>query len=168
MRGRKPKPIELRVLHGGAAEKALAEHPKPRRVLPRCPPFLTGEAATCWRRLSRELFAAGLLSAVDRDALAVYCTVYARWLEAERMIAEVGIVKESMTGKLARNPYLAIAQQSIAQLGKLAAEFGMTPSSRSRVKAEISAAKQQAQTGRQAHKQEPMAAGPDPRKVLDG
>ena len=68
MKGRKPKPVELRVLHGSAYERAKAELPRPRRVLPRCPDYLTGDAEKCWHRLARELYDAGLLATIDRDA----------------------------------------------------------------------------------------------------
>jgi P27 family predicted phage terminase small subunit len=153
MRGPKPKPIELRVLHGAAAERAHAEHPQPRRALPRCPDNLEGEAAKCWHRLARELYDAGLLSNIDRDALANYCIAYARHQKAEEMVAkssEMLKAKDTVdadgnvkAGGFYQNPWLSIANKAQETMLKLAAEFGMTPSSRSRVKAEISAAKEQ-------------------------
>ena len=45
MRGPRPKPVELRVLHGTAARIAAASVPKPRRNLPRCPEYFEGRAA---------------------------------------------------------------------------------------------------------------------------
>lgn len=154
MKGRKPKPLELRVLHGGAYSKAFAEQPQPRRVLPRCPEHLTGEAAACWKRLARDLYDAGLLSALDRDALAAYCMAYARYKKAEEILAKSGEViktadKRDAEGNVIggsnwiQNPWLAVANRALEQMRQLAAEFGMTPSSRSRVKAEISAARTQ-------------------------
>jgi P27 family predicted phage terminase small subunit len=177
MRGRKPKPVELRVLHGGAYGKALAEQPQPRRCLPRCPDHLEGEAAACWKRLARELYDAGLLSAIDRDALAAYCTAYARYKKAEAEVARHGEVVETATkvdaagnvtggGNTIQNPWLAIANRALEQMSKLAAEFGMTPSSRSRVKAEISAAKSQAAKPTRAPAVKPGADDADPRKAL--
>lgn len=178
MRGRKPKPIELRVLHGSAADTARAAHPQPRRVLPRCPDFLTGEAAKCWKRLARELYDAGLLTTVDRDALAAYCVAFARWRDAEAQVAKKGPVVVTNKqldadgtqiggGNPIQNPYLAVANKALEQMSKLAAEFGMTPSSRSRVKAEQSIAKQQQPRAveRQATRIDPAH---DPRRVLEG
>lgn len=175
MRGRKPKPVELRVLHGTAAERAQAAYPKPRRALPRCPEHLTGEAEKCWRRLSRELYDAGLLSTIDREALAAYCMAYARYRKAEDMLAETSEViltaqreDEDGTktgGNLVQNPWLAVSNRALDQMTKLAAEFGMTPSSRSRVKAEISAARQAAPV-RERHERGP-ASDDDPRKALE-
>ena len=171
MQGRKPKPIELRVLHGTAARAAAASVPRPRRKLPRCPEYLTGEAEKCWKRTAGELYDAGLLTVIDRDALALYCTVYARWREAEGMVAKKGLVVVTNVkrdddgnviggGNYIQNPWLAIANKALEQMCKLEAEFGMTPSSRTRVKAEL--------PQRQAQMQErPARAEPeDPRHVL--
>lgn len=178
MRGRKPKPIELRVLHGSAAETARAAHPQPRRVLPRCPDFLTGEAEKCWKRLARELYDAGLLTTVDRDALAAYCVAFARWRDAEAQVAKKGPVVVTNKqldadgtqiggGNPIQNPYLAVANKALEQMSKLMAEFGMTPSSRSRVKAEVSAARAQAQTPT-LRISVPTPPGDDPRRALGG
>jgi P27 family predicted phage terminase small subunit len=177
MRGRKPKPIELRVLHGDARERAYHEQPQPRRVLPRCPEHLQGEAAKCWHRLARELFDAGLLTTIDKDALASYCTAYARWRKAEEMLAQSGeiiVTKKILDsdgnviggGNVIQNPWLAVANRALEQMSKLAAEFGMTPSSRSRVKAEISAAKEQKNRVPRLNVVKHNENDEDPRKAL--
>ena len=180
MKGRKPKPVVLRVIHGSAAvERANAELPRPRRVLPRCPSHLTGEAEKCWHRLARELYDAGLLASIDRDALTAYCAAYARWRKAEEMLAKTGEVILTNTrsetsedgtvtnsgGNLVQNPWLAVSNRALDQMTKLAQEFGMTPSSRSRVKAEISAARQ-AQPERARSVAAAPNAGDDPRRAL--
>lgn len=171
MRGPKPKPIELRVLHGTAKRTILESVPKPRRKLPRCPEFLTGEAELCWKRTAKELYDAGLLTVIDRDALAMYCKAYQRWIEAEEIVAKRGLVvltnvKKDDDGNIIgggnyiQNPYLAIANKAMEQMLKLEAEFGMTPSSRTRVKADLP--KRQAQ----AQPRAPLAEQDDTRKVL--
>lgn len=177
MRGRKPKPLELRVLHGDAGQRALDQHPRPRRSAPRCPDFLTGDAELCWKRLARELFDAGLLTVVDHDALAAYCMAYARWRRAERNIAKTGdvLVTAPQTnedgekiggGNFYQNPHLAVANRALEQMIKLEAEFGMTPSSRSRVRAEISAAKAERKPTRTPADNPATDDDDDPRAVL--
>lgn len=163
MRGRKPKPLELRVLHGQAAAKARASQPRTRRVLPRCPANLTGVAADKWRKVARELYDAGLLTTIDIDALATYCTVYARWVDAEEQVAKGGAVLKTVAGNIIQNPYLAIANRCIDQMGKLEAEFGMTPSSRSRVKAAIP---EEVRRERQVVVSAPSTPERDPRRAL--
>jgi P27 family predicted phage terminase small subunit len=76
-----------------------------------------------------------LLSTADRGALAAYCTAWARWVEAEAMVKKFGmIVKSPEKGFPMKSPYLAIADQSMEIMRKLMVEFGLTPSSRSRIK----------------------------------
>ena len=172
--GPRPKPVELRVLHGTARRSALASVPRPRRKLPRCPDFLTGEAAECWKRTAKDLYDAGLLTTVDRDALAAYCVVYARWREADAKVTKRGMViftsiKKDDDGNVIggenpiQNPYLAIANKAFDQMTRMMAEFGMTPSSRTRVKAEPP---QERQAAPRKLAQTPDAD--DPRKALTG
>ena len=173
--GPHPKPVELRVLHGTARRTLIESVPKPRRQLPRCPEFLTGEAQLCWKRTAKELYDAGLMTVIDRDALAMYCKAYARWLDAEEQVAKKGVIVVTNVkrekdadgnmvvvggGNYIQNPWLAIANKAMEQMLKLEAEFGMTPSSRMRVKADLP--KRQAQ----AQPRAPLAEQDDTRKVL--
>lgn len=181
MRGRKPKPVELRVLHGQAVDQARKAQPKPRRALPRCPEHLTGDAVKCWRRTARELYDAGLLTVIDLDALAEYCVEYARRRKALEMVAKTGEliltaqkhkvtekrdgsrVEETTGGNLVQNPWVGIANRALENMLKLEAEFGMTPSSRTRVKAAVVPEQRQTQE-RQPVKQ--VDAAHDPRRLL--
>jgi len=71
---------------------------------------------------------------IDKDALAFYCVLWVRWVKAEKMVREKGEIIKTAAGNIIQNPYLSIANRALDQLNKLGAEFGMTPSSRSRVK----------------------------------
>jgi P27 family predicted phage terminase small subunit len=66
----------------------------------------------------------------------MYCVIFVRWKKAERMVREKGEIIKTAAGNIIQNPYLSIANRALDQLNKLGAEFGMTPSSRSRVKVE--------------------------------
>ncbi len=105
--------------------------PQPR--LPVCPPHLQGEARKEWSRVGRKLLAFGLVTEVDRSALAIYCQAWARWVEAEGQLARYGTVVKSPNGYPMQSPYLAIANKAMDQMAKILVEFGMSPSSRSRV-----------------------------------
>ena len=64
-----------------------------------------------------------------------YCVAYSRWVEAERAVKKYGtIVKSPEKGFPMKSPYLCVAESSMEQMRKLLIEFGLTPSSRSRVK----------------------------------
>jgi P27 family predicted phage terminase small subunit len=101
--------------------------------LPACPPHLRGEARKEWRRIGRKLLACGLLTEIDGAALALYCQAWARWIEAEGNLVRYGTVIKAPSGYPIASPYLSIANTAMAQMTRLLVEFGMSPSSRSRV-----------------------------------
>lgn len=137
MQGRKPKPTALKKLNGNPGKRALNKNePAPRVVAPRPPSHLTDDERQKWTQLVKELHPLGLVTSVDLDALAFYCVLYVRWQKAERMVREKGEIIKTANGNIIQNPYLSIANRALDQLNKLGAEFGMTPSSRSRVKTE--------------------------------
>lgn len=138
MQGRKPKPTAVKLLEGNPGKRALNHaEPKPRVVMPRPPEHLSDDEKAKWKLTVKELFPLGLITTIDKDALAMYCVIYVRWLKAEKMVREKGEIIKTAAGNIIQNPYLSIANRALDQLNKLGAEFGMTPSSRSRVKADV-------------------------------
>ena len=75
----------------------------------------------------------GLLTRIDRAALALYCEAWGRWVEAEEALRKYGVMIKAPSGYPVQSPYLAIANRAMDQMAKLLVEFGMSPSSRSRV-----------------------------------
>ena len=134
--GPPPKPTVLKKLAGNPGCRPLNEYePQPRQPtrLPRVPRHLNKEGKREWRRIVRELRGIGLYTVVDRAALAMYCQAWGRWVEAERMLAETGLVDKTTHGNVIQNPYLGIANRAWEQLRKMLPEFGLTPASRSRI-----------------------------------
>ena len=140
--GRKPKPTMLKLMTGNPGKRAIPKaEPQVAAGLPSAPTFLSDEAQAEWRRVSQELFDARLLSDIDRAALAAYCQAYGRWAQAEKAIA--GMAKnDQLTGALMirttngnaiQNPLVGTANKAAADMIRYAAEFGMTPSARSRI-----------------------------------
>lgn len=137
MQGRKPKPTALKLLAGNPGKRAVNHaEPKPRVVMPKPPDHLSDDEKEKWKSTVRELHPLGLITTIDKDALAMYCTIYVRWIKAERMVRDKGEIIKTAAGNIIQNPYLSIANRALDQLNKLGTEFGMTPSSRSRVKVE--------------------------------
>ena len=56
-----------------------------------------------------------------------------RWLEAESQVRKFGAVIKSPSGYPMLNPYVSLAKSGLTQMHKMVVEFGMTPSSRSRL-----------------------------------
>ena len=143
MKGRKPKPTKLKILAGNPGKRPLNEdEPQFAPSLPEPPAFLSEEAKTEWERIAGALYLQGVLTAVDRGALAGCCQAYGRWMQAELALAGLAAKDPTTFGLLLKTPYgpvcnplVAIAHKSFELYVRTCAEFGMTPSSRSRIKA---------------------------------
>ena len=142
MRGRKPKPTHLKLVRGNPGKRRLnGAEPVPERMLPSPPNELCADARLEWERVAGELHRIGVLSGIDRAALAAYCQAYGRWVVAERAIARMaerdqlteGLMIKTANGNAVQNPLVGTANKAMADLVRYAAEFGMTPSARSRI-----------------------------------
>ncbi|QDV89501.1 Phage terminase, small subunit [Phycisphaerae bacterium RAS2] len=135
MRGRKPIPTAIKRARGNPGKRPLNDHePQPARAIPSCPEFLDEAAREEWHRVTVLLDRSGILSEIDGTLLAGYCQAYSRWQYAERQLQKYGPVVLSPDKKFPLpSPYLAIANKALEQMHKFCVEYGMTPSSRSRV-----------------------------------
>jgi P27 family predicted phage terminase small subunit len=144
MRGRKPKPTAVKKLEGNPGKRALnTAEPQPTVVLPGPPAHLSSDEKTKWKSLVKELHALGLVTVLDLDQISMYCVLWMRWVKAEKMVREKGEIIKTAAGNIIQNPYLSIANRALEQLCKLGVEFGMTPSSRTRIKTEVPDAEQE-------------------------
>ena len=103
--------------------------------MPPCPAHLNSEARKTWSKVGRALIDMGVLTWVDLHGLAAYCVVHARWQEVETQLQTYGVML-SKDGNLFPSPYLKIAEDCLKQMRAWMTEFGITPSSRSRVTAQ--------------------------------
>ena len=137
MRGRKTKPSALKELEGNPGKRAINhQEPKPNVAIPECPAHLKGAARTEWKRITEELLALKLITKIDRAALAICCTAWADYVKACNKLEKEGEVMISDQGGMYQNPWFAIKKRSMDQVMKFYAEFGMSPSSRTRLKVE--------------------------------
>jgi P27 family predicted phage terminase small subunit len=135
-----PLPSALKRLRGNPGRRRLNEHePQPRsaRKCPEPPPWLTPYALERWREVAPELFALGLLTVADVGALAIHCSHYGRWRQAEEQIARMPeLVATTERGRVA-DPLVAIAGRAAKDALSSGNEFGLTPSSRTRVRVDF-------------------------------
>ena len=136
MRGRKPKSTALKLIEGNPGHRPLNHRePKPYLCIPSCPAHLSPTAKAEWKRLAHQLHDLGILTALDRSALAAYCQAYGRWTEAEKNLKTTPALLRTPAGYVQPNPWLAIANKNLELMHKFMAELGLSPSSRSRVSA---------------------------------
>lgn len=130
-RGRKPKPTALKLAEGNPGKRRIAPEVKPDATgLPSCPAHLSQTAKNEWKRISGELHRLGLLTRVDRAALAAYCAAYGYWVEADGVVQRDGITIETDKGNLIAHPAVGIRNRSLELMHRYLVEFGLTPSSR--------------------------------------
>ena len=132
MRGRIPKPTALRAIGPRSHHKQNRTEPKPAGGTT-APSWLSKAAAAEWARVYGEMARIGLVTKLDRVALAAYCTAYARLKAAEADIEERGPIILQGTVNEKANPSVNIADQAMQRIRQLCQEFGLTPSSRSRI-----------------------------------
>lgn len=136
MRGRKPIPTVLKVVHGNPGKRPLPpDEPAPSTVAETHPPpsWLDELAKAEWARIAPMLARNGLLTEMDLDALTAYCQAWCMWKTASEHIKTFGMIIKAPNGFPMPSPYIPIANKAMVQIKALLTEFGMTPSSRSRV-----------------------------------
>jgi P27 family predicted phage terminase small subunit len=129
-------PYELARLRGNPGKRRLRPGPQPSQAEapPEPLPYL-GEAAQAeWRRLSPELHRLGLLTPLDQSLFAVYCASFGRWMTAEGLLETEGLLAKGSTGNTVVHPLTKIATQAARDVCRYAAEFGMTPCARARMR----------------------------------
>ena len=144
-RGPKPLPANVHKLHGNASKKplsALLDGVHPEVEIPKCPLHLQAEAKKEWKRISVELEKLGLVTQIDRAALAAYCAAWAEAVFCEKKIATLneanpeaaaGLATITPSGYQQMSVWVQIRNAAYKRMMSFAAEFGMSPSSRSRV-----------------------------------
>lgn len=136
-RGPAPRPTRLNELAGNPgkrARNAREAQPAVPAKLPTAPRWMSEEAKGLWKRIARQLFECGLLTAVDQTALAALCEAYGTFMEARGVVAEEGMIAYSEKGAPYQHPAVGVMNSARKELLTWMREFGMTPSARSRIR----------------------------------
>jgi len=133
----RPVPVELARLRGNPGHRPLRQGPRSPRAedVPDPPAYLHDEfGREEWTRLAPGLFALGLLTDFDITAFAIHCANYGRWRRCEQMLSEA-MERDPAAAQILAGPLLKITSAAARDVLRTAAEFGFTPSARSRVTA---------------------------------
>ena len=125
-------PSAVRAMLGNPSRRPFNENePKPSGAA-RCPTQLRPEVRKIWRRLSRVLHPLGLLTAGDADSFALLCVALERWHRAQQQIIAFGeVIRVKDRPQL--SPWLRVAAEAEATIIRIGAEFGLSPSARTRL-----------------------------------
>ena len=127
-------------MRGSKHAKGRESEPQPTAGTPKPPAWLCPEAKKVWRYTAGEMETSpGWLTTVDRDLLARY----SQWMaDFGRLVKEIRLEGEVLTFEnhkggeyVTRNPKTILLREADAQAHHAASELGITPASRSKVKA---------------------------------
>lgn len=134
LRGAPPKPTVLKLLEGNRGRRPLNKRePQPEEFKSTPPQHLDEAARTEWKRLSSILKRMKVLTEADYIALGLLCQAYSTGVQAQTELTKTGLLYRSKSGYIQQNPLVSIVQSSMDTVTKLLREFGLTPSSRTRV-----------------------------------
>ncbi len=135
--GRPAKPRALKILEGNPGKRALPKNePLPDEATGEIPAWLKGRGRRAWKWLAPMLTRLKLLTEADEDALALLADAYAEYIECRAVVRKEGRTYELETkfGSMIRpRPEVGMAADAWRRVHRMLTEFGLTPSSRSRI-----------------------------------
>jgi len=139
-RGRKPLPTKIKEIQGTLEKSRQVENemvPSFYEGIPEAPELLrkTERAVALWDELVRELQNLGMLHGVDLPLLAAYCNEMSTYFEAESVLLDEGRTFETPNGFIQKRPEVNISREALDRALKLATQFGLTPSARTKISA---------------------------------
>jgi len=136
-RGPAPKPTAQKELEGNPGHRPLGKETEPQPAKldgqPPAPKHIKGFARLEWDRAVPELYELGLLTKIDMGAIEGLCLAYGIAMKALAEIEKYGVMVKSEYGRRP-NPALKIHKENWTQYLRFCQEFGLTPSSRTRVR----------------------------------
>lgn len=131
--GGKPVPTALKIIRGNPGKRAMPKN-EPQPEAGATPPEWLGKYGLAhWAEIAPQLEKVGILTVMDAQALGDMCFAYQKWREAvDKETNSVSYVT-AQSGFPVLAPWVTEGEKQRGIWRKLQAEFGMTPSSRSRV-----------------------------------
>ena len=136
-KGRKPSPSHLKVVRGTKrSDRGAKNEPVLDRARPSAPLSMSDRGREAWGYVVGILDSMGVLTEADSMAVELMCEARSDWLSAREAINSAGgETYKTDAGLIKAHPAVAMRNDAARRLQSLLAEFGMTPSSRSKVNA---------------------------------
>jgi P27 family predicted phage terminase small subunit len=136
-RGPKTAPTAVKLVKGVSPYRINRNEPVAPVGAPEVPAMVAGDPVALeeWRRMVPILMNMSMLTQADGAALGLYCLSYSRFRQAHEQLAKEGLVVVSLTGVEKPSPLLAVEARAVDTMRKLLSEFGLSPSSRSSIRA---------------------------------
>ena len=150
--GRRPKPTAIRILEGTQRGPAKREPSMPPGVPP-MPERLKVDAVAVekWQELASILIKMGVLTTGDGEALATLCEVHSAEQSCLLQLRAGGAVMHTDLGGVKPNPAGPMYRSLVAMKASLLSEFGLTPSSRTKLATQVEVKKDELEEFFTAH-----------------
>ena len=102
--------------------------------LPPAPSWLSSSGKLEYRKLARELVASGIATRLDAVVVAAHADAVSRLMEATSALASSGPLMRGRDGLPVASPWVKLARDARVEVLRTAAELGLTPAARGRVK----------------------------------
>lgn len=148
--GRHAKPAVVHLLTGNRSKKSAAsllqevQNPILPVEIPEAPGWLDEAALLEWNRVAPDLLALGMISRLDRQALAQYCEAvsdYSRWtLRIQRLnekMEDRGDVQTYKTGTKDLSIWRKLRNDAERRADSAGAKFGFSPLARRALRAQV-------------------------------
>jgi P27 family predicted phage terminase small subunit len=98
------------------------------------PEYLSAKAKEFWRENFDELRADGRLDPLSIGLFVALCSTFGTLRQSAIALQGAPLIVPDRDGAMRKSPWLMVQTKAAAQYLRLAAEFGMTPASRARLR----------------------------------
>lgn len=140
------KPTALKILEGNPGKRAINHRePKPVIGVPDCPAWVSEAGRRHWPALVGLISDMGVMTIADGSAAALLCNALGEYLDACERVDELGVLVEEhkydkdgneVASNWKPNPAAVIRSDSWRRVYLMMQQFGLTPSSRSKLHVE--------------------------------
>lgn len=131
-RGRKPTPTALKLVKGEVPSRINHDEPQAEEGIPVCP-VPDKMVRDVWDYTVDALRKMKVVTMADRDMLLAYCQAVVMHRRASEVLDRTGYLIEATDGMFP-NPAVRMQRDAAAMMKAFGTEFGLTPSSRSRIR----------------------------------
>ena len=129
--GRKPKPAHLKLIEGNAGKRPLPTKKVKISSKIRMPNGMSPEEKRVWKYMLAHL-PTGMVKVADVISLRTYCEAVAEYDMAGAKLKSGYLVK-AKSGAARLSPWVRVRKEAWDRMHKLSAEFGFTPSARTKL-----------------------------------
>lgn len=132
------KPTAVKIAQGTAQKCRMNfNEAEPPVEIPDPPEWMLGDSVALaeWRRITPILHEQGLISHMDLAELAIYCSAYSENAAAEIRVQNEGTYVMNRFDEEVVAPWVGVREKAQQKMHTFLRQFGMTPASRSGVKA---------------------------------